>query len=184
MYVIVYCVQEVCCCLLCLRGMLLSIVFKRYVYCYMLTQSLACFCNSSMVPNLCFNSSVSVFYDFHTHFCSLQQPMRESVGNKNKKRVFRHTCCAHVIASSVLYLQWVLLKQCEGWNELTHCMVIQCNTILRLTINFTFGTDTWTNVNGRAFKLQSAIERMQVGAKLSSFAVKHFSKFLVVLYSL
>ena len=32
------------------------------------------------------------------------------------------------------------------------------------------------------FKLQSAIKRMQVGAKLSSFAVKHFSKILVALY--
>ena len=86
---------------LCSRGMLLFAEFKRRVLlfivfnvsCYMLTQSLACFCNSSMVSNLCFNSSVSVFYDFHTHFCSLQQPMRETVGNKNKERVFCHTCC-------------------------------------------------------------------------------------------
>ena len=70
--------------------------------------------------------------------------------------------CAHVITSSVLYLQWVLLKQCPliSFLALIHEQML-------MTV---------------PFKLQSAIGRMQVGAKLSSFAVKHFSKILVALY--
>ena len=61
-----------------------------------------------MVSNLCFNSPVSDFDDFHTHFCSLQQPMRETVGNKNKKRVFCHTCCKKRIYCKEGYLSLFL----------------------------------------------------------------------------
>ena len=57
------------------------------------------FCNSSRVSNWK-SSRLSIvflwcpgFLWLSTHFCSLQQPMRETVGNKNKKRVFCNTCC-------------------------------------------------------------------------------------------
>ena len=47
---------------------------------------------------------VSRFLWLSTHFCSLQQPMRETVGNKNKKRVFCHTCCKKRIYCKEGYL--------------------------------------------------------------------------------
>ena len=79
---------------LCSRGMLLFIVFKRYLYCNILTQSIA---YHTIPIRPWFPIFVLIlrcpFYDFHTHFCSLQQPMRETVCNKNKKRVFCNTCC-------------------------------------------------------------------------------------------
>ena len=149
-----------------------------------------------------------------THFCSLQQPMRETVGNKNKKRVFWHTCCkkrthckreyiANAMEDIFLYFlvaNWGWLK-CSSDDSHLCSRNHQLGSLFAVDAPGTMPKVKWTDslywdsqlisflaliheqmLMTMPFKLQSAIKRMQVGAKLSSFAVKHFSKILVALY--